>query len=434
MSGYILRATSFLQLSPSDTQDGELAASSVADNVELSCSFWLENYNGSEEWSIGNPFTTNEFQILDRSTGTGGGVLAFQSVHGGDTSIGAAGNINFFGTSIGTLAPHIINGGGFYQASTAVPALTVNTGTHYEDIYTCGANCLAIGGATTTTGIPATAIAQFSESLGLTMTLPITLPSDPTLTLQAATKHYVDTGLAAKADLVSSLVPAAELGTGTPTVSTCLLGNGTWGACGTGSMVYPSGAGLAVTTGRPGAQPSPIHCRWRMVARAARQPPLSGCNHFLRGGCVREDLRGGAESERQCPRGSGGCPRIRPGTQACASNPFGSVTVPVKFLFAGATYNTTVQWNLCNGCVAEGSVNRAVVVCGDGIFDGRTAIQRMATPPTLSSTRDSITFNLIAATQRLQLATAFRARHRRRLWPQLCPGAELQRGDFFGVR
>ena len=67
------------------------------------------------------------------------------------------------------------------------------------------------------------------------MTGPLTLPGDPAASLQAATKHYVDLGLAAKADLTGGLVPAAELGAGTPSSSTCLQGNQTWGPCGTSS-------------------------------------------------------------------------------------------------------------------------------------------------------------------------------------------------------
>ena len=81
------------------------------------------------------------------------------------------------------------------------------------------------------------------------MSLPITLPGNPTSALQAAPKQYVDAALAAKADLMSGTIPASELGTGTAGASTCLLGNGTWGACsGTGSMVYPE-AGIASSNG-----------------------------------------------------------------------------------------------------------------------------------------------------------------------------------------
>ena len=77
----------------------------------------------------------------------------------------------------------------------------------------------------------------YLPTAGGTMTGPITLPANPAAPLQAATKQYVDTGLAAKADLVSGLVPAGELGTGLAVTGSCLLGNGssaTWGACGAG--------------------------------------------------------------------------------------------------------------------------------------------------------------------------------------------------------
>jgi hypothetical protein len=77
----------------------------------------------------------------------------------------------------------------------------------------------------------------YLPTAGGTMTGPITLPGSPAAPLQAATKGYVDTGLGAKADLVAGVVPASELGTGSATSGSCLLGNGTsgtWGACGSG--------------------------------------------------------------------------------------------------------------------------------------------------------------------------------------------------------
>ncbi|MGO9086550.1 MAG: beta strand repeat-containing protein [Candidatus Sulfotelmatobacter sp.] len=79
----------------------------------------------------------------------------------------------------------------------------------------------------------------FLPTAGGTMTGPITLPAAPAAPMQAATKQYVDTGLTAKSDLVSGLVPASELGAGSATTGSCLQGNGTssgtWGACGGGS-------------------------------------------------------------------------------------------------------------------------------------------------------------------------------------------------------
>src|SRR5579862_1121014 len=78
---------------------------------------------------------------------------------------------------------------------------------------------------------------------GGTMTGPITLPGNPSSALQAAPKQYVDSAFSSKADLVAGLVPASELGTGTANSGSCLLGNGTWGACGSGG-----GSGNVSTT------------------------------------------------------------------------------------------------------------------------------------------------------------------------------------------
>ena len=79
---------------------------------------------------------------------------------------------------------------------------------------------------------------------GATMTGPLTLPGDPVGPNQAADRHYVDSGLAAKADLVSGKVPSSELGAGVASSSTCLNGNSTWGSCGGGA---PAGITYATT-------------------------------------------------------------------------------------------------------------------------------------------------------------------------------------------
>jgi hypothetical protein len=73
---------------------------------------------------------------------------------------------------------------------------------------------------------------NYVPSAGGAMTGPLTLSGNPTAPLQAAAKQYVDSSVVVKADLVSGLVPTGELGSGTASALNCLLGNGTWGPCG----------------------------------------------------------------------------------------------------------------------------------------------------------------------------------------------------------
>ena len=46
------------------------------------------------------------------------------------------------------------------------------------------------------------------------MTGPLQLPGDPVSPNQASTKHYVDSGLAVKADVIGGVVPSGQLGSG----------------------------------------------------------------------------------------------------------------------------------------------------------------------------------------------------------------------------
>lgn len=91
---------------------------------------------------------------------------------------------------------------------------------------------------------------SFVSKAGDTMTGPLLLPADPASANQAADKHYVDTGLAAKADLVTGVVPPAELASGTANNGVCLHGDSTWGGCGTSANAV-SIQGVPVDTTTP---------------------------------------------------------------------------------------------------------------------------------------------------------------------------------------
>ena len=82
------------------------------------------------------------------------------------------------------------------------------------------------------TAVANVGVGNYLPTAGGTLTGPLTLSASPTAPLQAAPKQYVDLSAAGKADLVSGLVPTSELGSGSASSSNCLLGNGTWGACG----------------------------------------------------------------------------------------------------------------------------------------------------------------------------------------------------------
>lgn len=63
---------------------------------------------------------------------------------------------------------------------------------------------------------------SYVSKAGDTMSGPLTLPADPTAPNQAADRHYVDSGLSVKADLVNGTVPPSQLGAGIASAATCL--------------------------------------------------------------------------------------------------------------------------------------------------------------------------------------------------------------------
>lgn len=111
-----------------------------------------------------------------------------------------------------------ITGAKVFSATPSVPA-PVNTGDVANKAYV-------------DTSVANVGAGNFLPSAGGTMTGPLTLSGNPAAALQAAPKQYVDSSAAAKADLISGRVPIGELGSGTASSSSCLLGNGSWGACG----------------------------------------------------------------------------------------------------------------------------------------------------------------------------------------------------------
>lgn len=116
----------------------------------------------------------------------------------------------------------------------------------------------------------------YLSTAGGTMTGPITLSGNPSAALQATPKQYVDLGLTTKADLVNGIVPTSELGTGTANAGSCLFGNGTWAACGSGGggnvSTTPSGTqaiieppGALFTSNRIGQKRMADQFNWKQT-------------------------------------------------------------------------------------------------------------------------------------------------------------------------
>jgi hypothetical protein len=72
---------------------------------------------------------------------------------------------------------------------------------------------------------------SYVSKAGDTMSGPLMLSGDPTAPNHASTRHYVDIGLAAKANLVGGVVPSNQLGSGAADATKCLKGDSSWATC-----------------------------------------------------------------------------------------------------------------------------------------------------------------------------------------------------------
>src|SRR5450631_2317302 len=171
----------------------------------------------TEYWVVPTSSPTT-IAVVRTILGTSGSASQIASQQYVNTAVATKAN----DTSVVHLAgSETISGVKQFSVAPSVPAPVLSTD---------AVNKAYVDGAVTTGGS-----GSFVSKAGDTMTGPLTLPGDPTASLQASTKHYVDVGMAAKANLSGGLVPATELGAGTPNSTNCLVGNQTWGPCGTSS-------------------------------------------------------------------------------------------------------------------------------------------------------------------------------------------------------
>ncbi len=201
---------------------------------------------------------------------------------------------------------------------------------------------------------------------GDTMTGPLTLPGDPTAPQQAADRHYVDTGLLAKADLVNGTVPSAELGAGVASAATCLTGNSTWGACGGGApagITYATAAlswSQNLTTALTGGSPATV----TLTPCPVGVDTTSGAGYQV-------SLTGGGNSEAvNVVTASGGCTSGAPsGTISftpyysyAAGATIGSASVGIQETINAACGVNPTNWknSQCNVTIPANGANSSV--------------------------------------------------------------------------
>ena len=201
---------------------------------------------------------------------------------------------------------------------------------------------------------------SYLSTAGGTLTGPLSLPGNPVSPLQASPKQYVDFGLSSKADLVAGLVPTRELGTGTATSGTCLLGDGTWGGCGSGSNGNATSIqGVNVSASGPSTGSS-------LVYSAGQYNPLTSTAYDARIYGIAAD---GATDNTAAVKAllttigtSAATIRLAPGVTAVSN-----ITIPANVL---VDYSAGGAWKTLTSTTAPGG---AAFVNGTGAECGATA-------------------------------------------------------------